>query len=290
MRDINQIPVAEMELNRRIKLEVCETEFDLYWKVALEVFDLIYENNKQGKPSVMIVPFGPVGPYRRLSWLVNTYRLSLKYCTFINMDEYLDDEDNYIDMNHPLSFRGGMNREFYSQIDVDLNLPEQQRIFPEPGQEEKIWEIIEKNGGLDLCLGGVGINGHVAFNEPPEPGVIMTNEAFKALPTRILHLARETRTINAVMNCRGDLEGVPAKCITVGMKEIWQAKRVRLCLPREWNAGALYKVLYESATCKVPCSLFQEHPDAKLYAASIALQSPTPAIRLYNNSELASVS
>jgi glucosamine-6-phosphate deaminase len=110
----------------------------------------------------------------------------------------------------------------------------------------------------------------------------MSNETFLAQPTRILKLARETRTINAFMNCSGDLDGIPENCITVGMKEIWAARKVRLCMPRDWNAGALRKVLHGPATCHVPSSLFQNHPDATLYAAAIALKSPEPKIRLYN--------
>lgn len=282
MKDYNYIDASELGKNSGIKLEVCETEHDLYWKMAMEVFDLIEENNRNGKATVMIVPYGPVGPYSRLVYLINKYRLSLKNCYFINMDEYLDDNGQYIDINHPLSFRGGMERVFYNRVDNELNLPENQRIFPEPGKEYLIEDIIQKHGGLDMCFGGVGINGHIAFNEPPEPGIIMSNSDFKDLPTRILKLSRETKTINAFMNCKGDLDGIPENCITVGMKEIWSAKKVRMCMPRDWNAGALRKVLHGPVTCAVPCSLFQEHPDAKVYAAAVALESPVPEIRIYN--------
>ena len=246
MNDINRMPKSELGRGSGIKLTVCETEFDLYWQVALEVFDLIRENNKISRPTLMIVPYGPVGPYSRLAWLVNHYRLNLRHCTFINMDEYLDDTLQYLPVDHPLSFRGGMNRSFYDLVDPALNVPEEQRVFPEPGNEGRIWDLIKKHGGLDLCFGGIGINGHIAFNEPPDPGVSMSNEAFKALPTRILQLARETKTINAYMNCGGDLQGIPDNCITVGMKEIWSARKVRMCMPRDWNAGAAQRTAHDA--------------------------------------------
>ena len=51
---------------------------------------------------------------------------------------------------------------------------------------------------FDCCFGGIGINGHLAFNEPPEPGEQISADAFAALPTRVLTLSRETRTINSV--------------------------------------------------------------------------------------------
>ena len=73
------------------------------------------------------------------------------------------------------------------------------------------------------------------------------------------------------MNCGANLDAIPNWCITVGMKEIFRAKKVRMCMPRDWNAAALRKVLHGPVTASVPCSLFQNHPDAMLYAAAVAL-------------------
>ena len=71
--------------------------------------------------------------------------------------------------------------------------------------------------------------------------------------------------------------------VTVGMKEMYQAKKVRMCMPRDWNAGALRKVLHGPVTCHIPCSLFQNHPDAKLYASRLACETQVvPEIRIYN--------
>ncbi|MEG0767577.1 MAG: hypothetical protein RR482_07660, partial [Clostridia bacterium] len=274
----NLIPAEELGKNTTIGLEVCECEQDLYWRMALEVFDLVRENNAAGKKTVMIVPYGPVGPYSRLAYLVNKYQVSLKNCYFVNMDEYLNDDLTYIDYDHPFSFRGGMDRMFYDLVQPELRMPASQRIFPEPGNEARVQQFIDENGGLDMCWGGVGITGHVAFNEPPEPGEEMANEDFLALPTRVLRIARETKTINAYMNCGADLDGIPDNCITVGMKEIFSAQRVRLCMPRDWNCAMLRKILHGPITSKVPCSLLRNHPDTKIYAAAVALQAPARAI------------
>ena len=73
--------------------------------MAIEVAELIAANNKAGEETVMIVPYGPLGPYSRLVHLVNKYRISLKNCTFFNMDEYLTDDLKYLDKSDPLSFR-----------------------------------------------------------------------------------------------------------------------------------------------------------------------------------------
>lgn len=280
--NINLIKAEDLGKNSNIALDVCETEQDLYWKMAIEVLECVEENNKKNEPTLMVVPYGPLGPYSRLVYLINKYRVSLKNCCFINMDEYLKNEKEYIDETDPLSFRGGMNRIFYSLIDEKLNVLPQNRIFPEPGKEHIVMDKITEYGKLDMAWGGVGINGHFAFNEPPEPDEIANNEEFVSRTTRVLKISRETKTVNCFMNCGGDLGGIPDYCITVGMKEMFMAKKVRMCMPRDWNAGALRKILHGDVTAKVPCSLFQNHPDAKIYAATPALASPVPEIRVYN--------
>ena len=278
MRDINLIPPEELGKGSPIKLNVCEHEVDMYWKVAIEVLEVIAANNKKGEPTVMIVPFGPLGPYARIAELVIKYPVSLKNCVFINMDEYLKDENTYIDKDDPLSFRGGMDRTFYSKIDGGLTVPPENRIFPEPGKEYLIMDKINEYGKLDMVFGGVGINGHYAFNEPED----VSADEFMNRTTRCLKITRETKTINAFMNCGANLDAIPDWCITVGMKEIFKAEKVVMCMPRDWNAAALRKVLHGEVTAKVPCSLFQRHPNAVLYAAAVATACPVPEIRVYN--------
>lgn len=282
MEHYNLIKPEDLGKGSSIKLDVSIAEVDIYWKVAIEVLETIAENNKKGKPTVMVVPYGPLGPYFRIAELVNKYRISLKNCVFINMDEYLADENTYIDINDPLSFRGGMDRIFYSQVDEELNVLPENRIFPDPKNPGKVMEIIEKYGKLDMVFGGVGINGHYAFNEPPEADEICDNEEFANRPTRALKLTRETATINAYMNCGADLDAIPRHCITVGMKEMFMARKVRMIMPRDWNAAALRKILHGDITAKVPCSLFRNHKDAKIYTIAEATKNPIPEIRVYN--------
>ena len=282
MEHYNLIKPEDLGKGSSIKLDVSMTEVDIYWKVAMEVLAVIEENNKKGEPTVMVVPYGPLGPYFRLSYLVNKHRISLKNCVFINMDEYLKDEKTYVDINDPLSFRGGMNRIFYDIVDEELNVLPENRYFPDPEKPEEVMEIINKYGKLDMVFGGVGINGHYAFNEPPEPGEACTNEEFLNRATRVLKISRETKTINAYMNCGADLDAIPEYCITVGMKEMYMAKKIIMIMPRDWNAGGLRKVLHGEITAKVPCSLFRNHPDATIYTLTDATKCPIPEIRVYN--------
>jgi len=77
MIDINRIPREELGKDCPIELRVCDTEVDMYWRVAIEVLETIEENNKKGEPTLMVIPYGPVGPYSRIAYLVNKYRVSL---------------------------------------------------------------------------------------------------------------------------------------------------------------------------------------------------------------------
>ena len=83
-------------------------------------------------------------------------------------------------------------RQFYDRVDESLVMPESQRHFPEPGHEKEYDELIAGLGGVDMCFGGLGINGHVAFNEAAEADDPITADAYADLGTRVLPISRET--------------------------------------------------------------------------------------------------
>lgn len=89
----------------------------------------------------------------------------------------------YVD-NNPLCFLSGMNRIFCGLIDKELNVPKERRFFPIPARKNKVQRMIDQMGKPDMCWGGVGITGHIAFDELPEQGVAITDEEFLALSRR----------------------------------------------------------------------------------------------------------
>ena len=105
---------------------------------------------------------------------------------FFNMDEYLSTPDQAIEADHLMSFHRRMNSDFYTRVDPELVMPENQRYFPQPGLEKEYDDRLASLGQAEACFGGLGINGHIAFNEPPEQGDPITVEAFAALGTRVL--------------------------------------------------------------------------------------------------------
>lgn len=207
---------------------------------------------------VFIVPVGPVGQYELLAERCRGEGVSLHDLLLIGMDEYLTPEGEWIAEADPLSFRGHVRRHLTERM-APGTAPEV--VFPDPRDLGQVPRLIAAHGGVDVCFGGVGIAGHLAFNEPPEPGEEMSVEAFAALPTRIQALSRETRTINAVTATRGAIELIPRHAATVGMREILGARKLRLYLNRPWQTAILRRMLHGPVTAAVPASLVQRHGD-----------------------------
>jgi glucosamine-6-phosphate deaminase len=172
-----------------------------------------------------------------------------------------------------------MEEHFYRRLKSQLAPPPEQRIFPHPLDLSRVPETIARFGGCDVCFGGVGITGHVAFNDPPEPGEKITLEEFRDLPTRIVRLSRETRLINSVTACRGNIDRIPALAVTVGMKEILASRKVRLYLNRVWQAAIVRKILHGPVIESVPGSLLQDHPDVRFVLADCVAELPEPELK-----------
>lgn len=259
MSSIQQYPCG-------IRLKLVDKESDLYLDMALSMLECVLKCQRENRPCVMIVPVGPTDQYPVLAELVNRLRISLKHVHFFNMDEYLITPEQAIAEDHFMSFHSRMNSEFYSRVDPELVMPESQRHFPVPGREKEYDEAIAALGNAEMCFGGLGINGHIAFNEPPEEGDPITVEEFAALGTRVLPITRETRTINANGYLRGDIRAMPRYCITVGMKQILASRGVYIALSRDWQHGIAQHVFRDEPCPQIPSSLLQNHPNV-LFAA-----------------------
>ena len=243
----------------KIPMEVMADKPTVFQRIAREMADEIKERNAAGKTTVFICPVGPIGQYPYFVDMVNQEKISLKNCWFINMDEYLGDDMQWISKEHPLSFRGFMGRTVYTKIDPELNVPEDHRVFPDPNNITYIPQLIEKLGGVDVCFGGIGINGHLAFNEAAPTKTV---EEFKNLKTRVLPITPETRTANTIGDFGGRLEDMPTHCVTIGFHEIYSARKIRLGVFRDWHRAVVRRAGYGEMTADFPVSILAEHPDA----------------------------
>ena len=269
--DYFQIPAQDLGKHAKIPVLPLGDSGEIFYELALEMVSTIRDHNARGKKTVFICPVGPVGQYPIFVRLVNRDRVSLKHCWFINMDEYLNDDGTYIDKSSPLSFRGFMERTVYTKVDADLLMPPEQRVFPDPADPGTVDRLIEELGGVDIAFGGIGINGHLAFNEAqPE----LTPEQFAALGTRVLTLTPETKTANAIGDRGGAIAAMPNKAVTIGIRQILNARKVRLGVFRDWHRGVVRQAAYGEVSAAFPVTLLQNHPDARIYANAVASALP----------------
>lgn len=255
----------------KLPITVMADNAAVFQTMAREMADEIRRKNALGEKTVFICPVGPVGQYPYFVEMVNSEDISLKNVWFLNMDEYLTDEKEWIGKDHRLSFRGFMDRTVYTKIRPDLVMPESQRVFPDPKDPENMWRTIQALGGVDICFGGIGINGHVAFNEAQDE---LTPDQFRALPTRVLEISRETRTANAIGDLNGAVDDMPRWCVTIGMNEIYNARKVRLGVFRDWHRAVLRHTAYGEVSGHFPATLMQTHPDALIRTTEFVANLP----------------
>ena len=262
---------AALLKNPGLPITVLADNDTVFKAIADEMAEEIKRKNELGEKTVFICPVGPVGQYPFFVDLVNREGISLKNVWFINMDEYLTDEQEWIPMEDSLSFRGFMDRTVYSKIRPELVMPKEQRIFPDPHNPSRIAALIEELGGVDICFGGIGINGHLAFNEADDS---KTPEEFKALHTRVLEISRETRTANAIGDLNGAIDDMPRYCITIGIHEIFHARKIRLGCFRDWHRSVVRHAAYGEVSAHFPVTLLQEHSDVLLRITEFVAKLP----------------
>jgi len=276
--DYLSVTSAELGNESPIAVTVDGDKDSLARHMAKAIFDEFEAGRSRGDGATLILPVGPVDQFPILAEMVNEAKLDLGGAVIINMDEYLTDDDEWIPADHPLSFRGFMDRLFYSRLNPDLAPRLENRVFPHPADCGAIGRLIKERGGVDACFGGIGINGHMAFNEPPEPGETISDEEFASLPTRVLSLSRETRTINSV-TVGGEMAVIPLRAVTVGMKEILEAKRCRFYCNRPWQSAVVRRVIHGPLTAACPASFLRAHKDASLTVTDYVAEPPDIMLR-----------
>jgi glucosamine-6-phosphate deaminase len=278
MPDYLAVSADELIRNSSVRIRVKGDMASIAQDLAESMLAEIIHGEQSGRGATLIIPVGPVDHFPILAKMLNDRKTSCRNTVFINMDEYLTDDDQWIPLDHPLSFRGYMERAFYSLLLPEVAPPASHRIFPDPADPSAVASLIASRSGVNACFGGIGINGHVAFNEPPEPGQTVSNEEFAALPTRVLNLSRETCTINSV-TVGGEMSVIPKRAITVGIKEILASKRLRFYCNRPWQSAVIRRALYGPLTSACPASFLRTHPDATVTIADYVATPPNIRLR-----------
>ena len=213
----------------------------------------------------------PVGMYKELIKMYQDGELDFSKIKTVNLDEYVG-----LNPEHEQSYRHFMNENLFNHVNININ----NTIVPNGLAQDLNAECkeydkkIEELGGIDVQLLGVGNNGHIAFNEPPEPNEVCTAEEFKNRTTRVLNISRETRTINAVGSLGGAIQDMPKMCITIGMKEILSARKIKLYCFRDWHGAIVREGIFGERTAACPLSLLRDHADVEITLTSNAAKMP----------------
>ncbi|MFM7086911.1 MAG: glucosamine-6-phosphate deaminase [Cyanobium sp.] len=184
-------------------------------------------------------------------------RLRERWLSF-NLDEYVG-----LPADDPRSFRAAMEKQLVHPLGLD---PEQVRLpcgHPtDPAAEaERYASELQAAGGIGLQVLGLGLNGHVGFNEPPCPA-----EA----PCRCVPLSASTRQANATA-FGGDPAAVPPQAITLGLRDILAAAEILLVVTGAAKAPVLRRLLQEPPGPDLPASWLRQHPRVTVLADRHAL-------------------
>jgi glucosamine-6-phosphate deaminase len=200
------------------------------------------------RPFVLGLPTGssPIGTYQQLVELHRQGRVSFKHVVTFNMDEYVG-----LPEEHPQSYHYFMWHHLFSHVDID---PENVNILNGNASDleeecEAYEEKIRKIGGIDLFLGGIGPDGHIAFNEP---GSSLSSR------TRIKTLTYDTRVANSRF-FGGDANKVPKTALTVGVATVMDAREVLIIVTGISKARALQKAVEEGVNHMWTVSMLQLH-------------------------------
>ena len=189
----------------------------------------------------------PIETYKELIRMVKAGEVSFKNVISFNMDEYVG-----LPEEHPESYHSFMHTYLFDHIDEPAeNIHILNGNAPDPVAECEAYEkAIEAAGGFDLFLGGVGEDGHIAFNEP-----------FSSLQsrTRVITLTRETREVNSRF-FDGDPEKVPAQALSVGVATVMGAKEVVVLAFGSKKARAIKDAVEGPISHYCTLSALQNHP------------------------------
>jgi glucosamine-6-phosphate deaminase len=247
----------------RIRVEDDKTAF--YSAFANDLVDRIRAARDESRDFVAILPVGPVPQYAEMARIINEERLSLSHVRTFNMDEYANEHGETAPPEWEGSFRTAMWQNLFGRIDEELRPREENMHFPNTANIDNYSNMIEDAGSADVCYGGIGWSGHMAFWEP-QLGAEFNGDldAYRAAPGRIVELHPVTIMQNALHSFGADWSWVPPKAATVGPKDILGAKHRSFWLDGYLGGGISWQrfiarlVAHGPVSEFVPGSMLQE--------------------------------
>ena len=225
-----------------------------YEKMSLWAANFIasaINSHKGPKPFVLGLPTGssPLGVYKKLIEMNKAGKVTFKNVVTFNMDEYVG-----LPREHDQSYWYFMHDNFFNHIDIPAqNVNILNGMTDDPVKECEDYEKkIASYGGIDLFLGGIGVDGHIAFNEP-----------FTSLSSRtgLRTLTTDTKIVNSRF-FGNDPSKVPAYALSVGVGTVFDAKIVLILINGHNKARALANTVEGGVSQMWTCSALQMHNNA----------------------------
>jgi len=234
------------------KLISLENEEKVYEYASNIIIDAIknFTPTKEKPYLVLGLPTGstPIGVYKKIIKAYKNNEISFDNVVTFNMDEYVG-----LDDNHPQSYHYFMYDNFFKHIDINLShvhiLDGMAQNLEKECQEYE--NKINSYGGIDIQLGGIGQNAHIAFNEP--------GTSFSSV-THIQDLTQNT--IEANSRFFNNITEVPTKALTIGLKTIYDAKMVLILALGNKKKDAIRCSTSKEPSTNCPASILQSHSNA----------------------------
>lgn len=257
---------------------------DLYLAFAEDLVGEIQRSLDEQRPLVLILPAGPMPQYHHAARLLNERKVSVRHVTFFAMDEWADDDGDSAPGEWAGSFQYAIRSQFFARIAPELRPRDAQLHFPSSDSIHSYGCRIADLGGADVCYGGIGWNGHIAFWEPQlghEFGGDL--DAYRAAGSRAVELHPLTVAQNALTSFGGDWSIVPPRAVTIGPAEILGARRRSFWLDGDLGGGVTWQAFIARLVAHgpvnefVPGSLLQTRPSSLTVVDALA-EPPAIAI------------
>ena len=263
--------------NADFKIEVMDDLAQFYSAFATDIVTRIKQALDEGRRFVGIFPVGPMPQYPIAARMINELRIPMHHVHSFNMDEYADQNGNTAPADWAGSFQKAMFESFFNLVDPDLRPPLKQIHFPTKDVIKHYGEMIEEVGGADVCYGGIGWCGHIAFWESSLGHEFGNDlEAYKKAGPRLVKLTPMTIIQNALHSFSGDWSWVPPKANTIGPAQMLGARYRSFWLDGYMGGGVSWQrfiarlVAHGPVNTLVPGSILQTAPTRYVILGGVA--------------------
>ena len=216
--------------NKNFRIRIIEDEIAFQFSYVMHIVSGIKRALDEGRKRYVIILPAPNPNYAYLAKMINDLNISCHHVHTFNMDEYADQEGNTAPKDWKGGFQYWMYHDLFDRIKPELRMPDQQINFPLTKNVNDYSKLMEDLGGADVCYGGIGWCGHIAFFEPHLGRDYVDDiEGYLDLGSRIVDLHPITvcqNSLYADAGSAGDWSWVPPKAATIGPRDLKNSRLV----------------------------------------------------------------